>query len=79
MNVKIKCLLINIEKFFFLYLSCFVFRWIYLKIWLKYDFENFFGFSWYVLCVLVNNRILIYGGYDGDFVLEDIYIFSLGN
>lgn len=26
MNVKIKCLLINIEKIFFLYLSCFVFR-----------------------------------------------------
>ncbi|KAL4237985.1 hypothetical protein ACF0H5_002696 [Mactra antiquata] len=33
--------------------------------------------SWHASCALSNNRLLIHGGYNGDFALEDTHIFNL--
>ena len=34
-------------------------------------------YSWHASCALSNKRVLIHGGYDGDFALEDTHIFNL--
>ncbi|XP_052770249.1 uncharacterized protein LOC128209997 [Mya arenaria] len=33
--------------------------------------------SWHASCALSNNRVMIHGGYNGDFALEDTHIFNL--
>ena len=34
--------------------------------------------SWHASCALAGNRLFIHGGYNGSFVLEDSFVFDLG-